>query len=135
MKTKMIRGLRVLVFDDINKTGRKFHLCYVICSAPQVAAGPSDTQERRRRNQRKFQRGGALISTLNQKLMSTHVSWICNQGPLNRYMKCRWAQLSAHFTSLGSEREKPETPETPETDAAVESWCIGGGLRGLCLHI
>lgn len=42
MKTKMILGLCMLVFNDINKPQRKFHLHYVICSVPQVAQEPSD---------------------------------------------------------------------------------------------
>lgn len=37
MKTKMISGLSMLVFNDINKPHRKFRLHYVICSVPQVA--------------------------------------------------------------------------------------------------
>ena len=47
MKTRMIPGLNMLVFNDINKPRRKFHLRYIICSAPQVARGPCDTVERR----------------------------------------------------------------------------------------
>lgn len=44
MKTKMIPGLSMLVFNDINKPHRKFHLHYVICSVPQVAREPSDIE-------------------------------------------------------------------------------------------
>lgn len=45
MKTKMIPGLSMLVFNDINKPHRKFHLHYVICSVPQVAREPSDIEQ------------------------------------------------------------------------------------------
>lgn len=45
MKTKMISGPRMLVFNDINKTRRKFHLHYVICFVPQVAPVPSHWEE------------------------------------------------------------------------------------------
>ena len=48
MKTKMIPGLNMLVFNDINKPRRKFHLRYIICSAPQVALGPCDMGRDRR---------------------------------------------------------------------------------------
>lgn len=44
MKTKMIPSLSMLVFNDINKPHRKFHLHYVICSVPQVARIPSDME-------------------------------------------------------------------------------------------
>lgn len=44
MKTKMIPGLSMLAFNDINKPHRKFHLHYVICSAPQVAREASDIE-------------------------------------------------------------------------------------------
>lgn len=44
MKTKMIPGLCMLVFNDTNKPHRKFHLHYVICSVPQVAREPSDIE-------------------------------------------------------------------------------------------
>lgn len=44
MKTKMILGLSMLAFNDINKPLRKFHLHYVICSVPQVAWGASDIE-------------------------------------------------------------------------------------------
>lgn len=37
MKTKMIVKCNMLVFNDINKPHRKFHLCAVIASASQVA--------------------------------------------------------------------------------------------------
>lgn len=46
MKTKMILGLGMLVFNDINKPHRKFHLHYVICSVPQVARDASDIERR-----------------------------------------------------------------------------------------
>lgn len=46
MKTKMILGLSMLVFNDINKPHRKFHLHYVICSVPQVARDTSDIERR-----------------------------------------------------------------------------------------
>lgn len=46
MKTKMILGLSMLVFNDINKPHRKFHLHYVICSVPQVARDASDIERR-----------------------------------------------------------------------------------------
>lgn len=44
MKTKMISGLSMLAFNDINKPHRKFHLHYVICSVPQVAWEASDIE-------------------------------------------------------------------------------------------
>lgn len=44
MKTKMISGLSMLAFNDINKPHRKFHLHYVICSAPQVARETPDIE-------------------------------------------------------------------------------------------
>lgn len=44
MKTQMISGLSMLAFNDINKPHRKFHLHYVICSAPQVAWEASDIE-------------------------------------------------------------------------------------------
>lgn len=48
MKTKMISGLSMLAFNDINKPHRKFHLHYVICSAPQVAREASDIERAER---------------------------------------------------------------------------------------
>lgn len=65
MKTKMISGLSMLAFNDINKPHRKFHLHYVICSVPQVAWAASDieTGELGTGNER-----GGELKSLNGKM-------------------------------------------------------------------
>lgn len=63
MKTKMILGLCMRVFNDINKTCRKFHLHYVICFVPKVDPGPSDMEERCERNEGKC---GGKVSVWGQ---------------------------------------------------------------------
>lgn len=125
MKTKMIRGLRVLVVNDINKTGRKFHLDYVICSAPQ---DQSDRTVTWRRNWRKFRCGGALVSTLNQTLMSKHV---LQSEALNRYMKCRWARLSALVRGPNVKSQKRHPAESVCTSLLH----LGGPPRTMSPHL
>lgn len=75
-RLKWFLGLRMLVFNDINKTRRKFHLHSVICSVPQVAPVPSDREEwfeceRRESGERKFK---VPLIPLNKKVVSKHVS-------------------------------------------------------------
>lgn len=137
MKTKMIRSLRVLVFNDINKTQRKFHLDSVICSAPQVAPGPSDTEERREGETGESFGVGAL--SLVPLIRSWCLNMCCNQRPLNHYMKCRWAQLSAlvRGPNVKSRKRHPgaalETGKLVQTLSPYSTASVGASKD--CLHI